>query len=90
MLDVIHLHTRLDNFSGVRFDKKLATIQVSKHKLETTQSLSKRQCVLYKKVFTLSFELGVFFLLKHKYNIPSNCVWLQNTNNSEVIINYEF
>lgn len=47
------------------------------NKLEPTESLSQRQCVLIKKVITLSLELGVILLLEDEYNVSSDSIRLQ-------------
>jgi hypothetical protein len=69
-------HTRLDNFTRIRFDEQLSVIQVSQNKLEATKRLSEGQGVLVEEVITLSLELGMLLLLEHKNDVSSHSIRL--------------
>jgi len=53
------------------------------HKLEATESLSKREGMLIEDIITLSLELGMNFLLENKNDITCNCIRLQTQKKSK-------
>ena len=69
--------TRLDDFSGIGFDKKQSAIEMLDRSLEATQSLSQCQIVVHEKIFPLSLEPSVLLLLEDKHYVSRDRIRLQ-------------